>query len=330
MKVLVVGGTQFVGYHIVVALLQHGHDVTVFHRGADCTVHPQAKHIHGDRNKDVELLSNEQWDAVIDSCGYFPRQVKMTAEALRPKISGVFCFVSTISVYDLDAQNMDEDATKAKFKEGTDPTTEVVDGDSYGPLKVDCEKAILDCYGNRALIVRPGLIVGPRDHTQRFAYWLRRVHEGGRVLVPGSQDRPVQFVDVRDLAEFVVLGIENNLTGIFNATGPKDALTMKNLLDAMQEAIGQKGTEYIWADNDALLAQGLEEWVSFPLWLLKDGIFTANIQKGIAAGLALRPLRETIVDCLNWELNEASHKAPSNFGISREREAELLGKLAQS
>jgi 2'-hydroxyisoflavone reductase len=272
----------------------------------------------GDRDGGLNMLRDREWDAVVDTSGYFPRIVRQSAEQLRDAV-GRYVFVSTISVYADFAQPVSETTPVAELE---DPTIESSEPDYYGALKVLCERAVEDVLGDRATIVRPGLIVGPFDPTDRFTYWPRRLAEGGDVLAPGSPDAPVQFVDARDLAGWLLLLAEQGGAGVFNATGPATALTMRETLERIAAAVGGDA-RLVWKDDETLLAAEVGAWMELPLWLPGDdyaGMARADIGGALAAGLTFRPLEETARDTLAWSL-EAGEQRPT---LSREREAEIL------
>src|SRR5258707_5702086 len=233
MKVLIIGGTRFLGRHLVDSALARGHVVTLFNRGkSNPDLFPQIETLIGDRKHDLDKLSGRTWDAVIDTCGDFPRIVRLAATSLERSV-GCYVFISSISVYaDFKKIGINESDPSGKIE---DETIEEITGESYGPLKALCEQVTLDMYGERGLVIRPGLIVGPNDPTDRFTYWPVRVARGGEVLAPGSPDDPIQLIDVRDLGEFLIRLIDNKTTGVFNALGPDHKLTMGRTLEACKE-----------------------------------------------------------------------------------------------
>ena len=217
MRILIIGGTRFLGRHLVEAALDRRHEVTLFNRGkSNPDLFPQLETILGDREHDVNNLQGRIWDAVIDVAGYLPRILRLSAEVLEPNVRR-YVFISTISVYEnFSKAGIDESYPVGKL---ADETVEEITGETYGPLKALCEQVVHDIYGERALIVRPGLIVGPHDPTDRFTYWPVRVARGGDVLAPQSPDVATQIIDVRDLAEFIIKLTEENALGVYNATG---------------------------------------------------------------------------------------------------------------
>ncbi len=217
MKILIIGGTRFLGRHLVNSARSRGHSVTLFNRGqSNPNLFMQVDKIQGDREKDLDQLTGH-WDAVIDTCGYFPRIVKMSAEALKDKVEN-YVFISSISVYsDFSKIGINESDAVGKIE---DETVESMEGGAYGPLKALCEKAVQDVFSIRSLIIRPGLIVGPHDPTDRFTYWPVRVARGGDILAPDRPEALTQIIDVRDLSDFIIELVQQNVSGVFNATGP--------------------------------------------------------------------------------------------------------------
>lgn len=325
MRLLVLGGTVFLGRAITDAALAAGHSVTHFHRGRSRPPDPRVATVHGDRTiaADLQSLARDAWDAVIDTSGYMPQAVAQSAEAL----AGVrrYLFVSSISVYArFHHAGFDEDANLLPPPE---PLPESLRMELYGPLKSACEAVVRERFGVRALVVRPGLIVGPHDPTDRFTYWPVRIARGGTVAAPGRPSRTVQFIDVRDLAEWMVRLLERGAHGTFNATGPREPLAMEALLDACGDAAGVRAAVE-WLDDAFLLAHGVAPWKDMPLWIPESdeamhGLMAARIDRALDAGLAFRPLQETVADTLAWHAQRpASHEWKA--GISAERERQLL------
>ena len=324
MRILILGGTVFLGRHLAAAALARGHAVTLFNRGkSGPELFPEAEHLRGDRTNDLSALEGRNWDAVIDTCGYVPRVVRASAERLAGAVER-YVFISTVSVYaDTSQIGITEEAPTGTTQ---DPTTEEVTGETYGPLKVLCEAAVERALPGRALVIRPGLIVGPHDPSDRFAYWPRRLARGGEVLAPGNPDAPVQFIDVRDLAEWTVRLVESSATGIFNATGPEQPLTMRAVLEACRKVAGTDAT-LTWIPDDFLLEAKVAPYSEFPLWIPDDpkhaGFSRMSIRKAFDAGLTFRPLAETAQDTLAWDASlpvEKQHRG----SLTPEREAELL------
>ena len=323
MNILIIGGTKFVGRALVDAALARGHQLTLFNRGrTNPDLYPNVEIIQGDRDGQLNLLGDRSWDAVIDTCGYVPRVVGASAAALREKL-GLYVFISTISVYaPSDEANRDEDAPLADQLE--DPSAEEITGPTYGPLKVLSERAVMVAYPDSHLIIRPGLIVGPHDPTNRFTYWVTRMARGGRVLLPDALDTPVQFIDVRDLADWTLHLMEAGQRGIYNATGPAQRLHFGTVIDTAEAASGHAAERALLSEA-FLLEQGLRPFTDLPLWLPAadaEAFNTISIARGLAAGLKFRPLAETVADTLAWA--RSLDEMPGVAGLSPEREAEVL------
>src|SRR5215207_6972979 len=246
MDLLILGGTGFLGRHLVEAALGEGHRPTLFNRGlSEPGLFPEVEKLEGDRDGDLSALRGRRWDAVIDTCGYVPRVVEASARLLAEAVDH-YTFVSSISVYSDDiALGADEGAPVGELP---DPRVEVVTGETYGGLKALCERAAEEELPGRVLNVRPGLISGPHDPTDRFTYWPRRIAAGGEVLAPDRPERKVQYIDVRDLAAWIVEMAQEQQTGMYNATGPDYELTMGRLLEEC-EAIGDAGVELVWVSE---------------------------------------------------------------------------------
>jgi 2'-hydroxyisoflavone reductase len=267
-----------------------------------------------------------RWDAVVDTCGFVPRVVRASAELLSESVDH-YTFVSTLNVYAEPGESrVDENSALASME---DETVEVIDGDTYGPLKALCEEAVTEAMAagtanGRALLVRSGLIVGPYDPSDRFTYWPHRVAAGGEVLAPGEPMAPVQFVDVRDIARWVIQAVEAGLTGPYNVTGPDYSLTMETFLDSCRQVSGS-GATFTWVSEEFLLENEVAAYTEMPLWLPADssGLATVNCGKAVGGGLVFRPLAETIADTLQWQASR-----PQDYkwraGMASEREAMLL------
>ena len=236
MRILFIGGTRFLGRHLVESALARRDEVTLFNRGkSNPDLFPHLETIVGDRERDVNSLEGRIWDAVVDTSGYVPRIVRLSAEVLKNNV-GRYVFISSISVYsDFKKIGIDESDPVGTIE---DQTVEEITGETYGPLKALCEQAVQEIYKERALIVRPGLIVGPHDPTDRFTYWPVRVARGGEVLAPERPEVPIQIIDVRDLSDFIIQLIEENASGIYNATGPDYELTLGKLLEVSKQVSG--------------------------------------------------------------------------------------------
>jgi 2'-hydroxyisoflavone reductase len=326
-RILIIGGTRFVGRHLVEAALGHGHEVTLFNRSkSNPGLFPDVETITGDREKDLDKLQGRIWDTAVDVVGYVPRLVRLSAQSLEASVSR-YVFISTVSVYENFRKiGIDESYPVGKIE---DETMEEVTGEAYGPLKALCEQAVRDIYGERALIIRPGLVVGPHDPTDRFTYWPVRVRRGGEVLAPQKPEAPIQLIDARDLAEFTIKLIEENASGIYNATGPDYELTIGRLLEVSKQVSGNDA-HFKWASLEFLNQNKVEAWSDMPTWVPDDeegmGFSRVDVSKAISAGLKFRPLEETVRDTLAW-----SQTRPADYvwraGLKAEREQELLALL---
>ena len=307
MRILVLGGTKFLGRALVESALARGHELTLFNRGTtNPDLFPDAEHLRGDRKADLSVLSGRSWDAVIDPSGYTPGDVRASAELLRD--SGRYVFVSSVSVYADFSTGPTEESPVAEL--GELPIDEVTaDFSNYGPLKALAEDEVRAVFGERALIVRPGLIVGPHDPTGRFTYWARRLARGGEVLAPAPPERLAQFVDVRDLAEWILDAVERDLSGTFNVTN--EGVSWGELL---------ADADVTWVSDAFLQEHQVGPWMELPLWLPDPewaGMQATDVGRAVAAGLRFRPLDETI-------RGAADAPAVEGVGLTPEREAELL------
>lgn len=322
MRILMIGGTRFLGRHLVDAALRRGHEITLFHRGqTNPGLYPQVETILGNRDGDLGALANRSWDAVIDTCGYVPRVVNASAQALAD-VTQHYTFISSISVYaDESTPNQDENAPLGGLD---DEGVEEITGETYGPLKVLCERAVQAAFPQGALIIRPGLIVGPHDPSDRFTYWPVRLARGGEVLAPGDPQMPVQIIDARDLAEWNIELIEKQTTGVFNATGPKIPLTMQEIIKTCTE-VAAVPVEVIWVSEAFLLENEVVPFTELPLWLPKPawGLSHTNITRALAAGLKFRPVAQTVADTLAWDRARPADRVWVN-GLKPEHEVALL------
>jgi len=324
MNLLIIGGTRFLGRALVDAALAAGHTVTLFNRGqSNPGLYPQIETLIGDRDGGLGVLARRQWDAVIDTCGYVPRFVGDSVRFLADAV-GHYTFISTLSVYsDPSIMGMDENAPLGMLE---DEMVEEITGETYGPLKVLCEKAVDAAMGpERALHVRAGLIVGPHDLSDRFSYWPHRVAQGGDVLAPGDANGRTQFIDVRDLAEWTIRATQARLSGPFNATGPASELTLGTVLDTCKAVSGSDAI-FTWVSDAFLLEQEVAPYTEMPLWVPVEGyegFDTFNCSKAIAVGLTFRPLTETVQATLDWLATRPADYQWRN-GLKPEREAELL------
>jgi 2'-hydroxyisoflavone reductase len=321
MQVLVLGGTRFLGRAIVDAALGRGDEVTLFNRGkTNPGLYPGLEKIIGDRAGDLTMLAGRSWDAVIDVAAYDPEVVRRSAGALAGQAAR-YAFVSTASVYADHSVRQVEAAPVIELRDHLSP------GDRYGARKAAAERLVASSFGDRTLVARAGLIVGPHDPTDRFGYWPRRVARGGRVLAPGQPDDPVQFIDVRDLAGWIVEGCHRGLGGVFNVTGRP--MRFGDLLERCRAVTGSDA-EFAWVATDRLLAAGVDPWMGVPLWIAAPGWEAANdvdVRRALAAGLAPRPVTETIRDTLAWDLARGG-PGPDAEGLSQAEEQRLLRELA--
>jgi 2'-hydroxyisoflavone reductase len=315
MRFLVLGGTKFLGRALVEAVLEQGHEAALFNRGlTNAELFPEVEKLRGDRSGDLSALEGREWDAVLDVAAYFPDEVRRSAETLRGHTSR-YVFISSVSVYADQSVPQVEGSTVHELGPGdeTDAGPE-----TYGARKAACERIIEDAFGDAALVVRPGLIVGPHDLSGRFTYWPHRIARGGNVLGPGSPGDRVQFVDVRDLAAWIMRATAAGLEGVFNATG--ETMRFGHLLDECVR-VTRSDARVTWVPSETLLGAGVEEWMGVPLWIVSPGWEAANrvpVDKALAAGLTFRPLAETILGALD----EA--QLVDGVGLTPEREHELL------
>jgi nucleoside-diphosphate-sugar epimerase len=316
-KLLVLGGTAFLGRALVEAALARGHEVTLFNRGrTNPDLFPEAEKLRGDRNEDLSGLGGREWDAVVDVATFLPGTVRRATETLRDRV-GRYVFVSSISAYADFSTPASEESPLAQLET---PDSESIE--DYGPLKAECERLVQEAFGERALVIRPGLIVGPHDPTDRFTYWPRRVAEGGRMLAPAPPDQPVQFIDVRDLGEWIVAAIEAGRSGVYNATG--EPITFAALLEACRRVSGD--AEIVWVPAEHLVEAEVGEWMELPLWIVTPefaAMQQTDVSKALRDGLRLRPLDETIRDTLAWDAERTTPRA-EGVGLTQERERELL------
>jgi 2'-hydroxyisoflavone reductase len=345
MNILILGGTKFVGPHLIAAAQARGHEVVTFTRGKQAAA-PLAgvEAIHGDRNTDLAKLNGRHWDAVIDTSGYLPRQVSEAARFFSNK-AAKYVFVSSISVYaDFSVMGINEEApvqklsqddlVKANALDTSGAVSAVSFGEMYGGLKALCESAATQEMPGRTLIIRPGLIVGPGDNTDRFTYWVARTDRGGEMLAPGRKTRELQFIDVRDLAEWTVRMIESDGSGIYNANGLPGLTTMEQLLDESKRISGSNAN-FRWIDDRFLMEQGVKPWSEIPLWVPEydsqdsRGFMFVDVNKAVADGLKFRSLAETISDTLEWFRSERPG-TEMRAGIDAAKEAEILKAAAEA
>jgi 2'-hydroxyisoflavone reductase len=316
MKLLLLGGPKFLGRAIADAALAGGHELTLFNRGRTSPdLYPEAAKLRGDRDGDLAALDGRSWDAVVDTSGYLPRVVRASAEALVS--SGLYCFVSSISVYADFSRPIDEESEVAPL--GDQPVDEMApDYSNYGALKALCEDEVRKVFAEKELIVRPGLIVGPHDPTGRFTYWPHRASRGGEILAPGPPERMSQFVDVRDLGEWLVELCEREVAGTFNATHP--GVSLGELLET-SVAVAGNDASVTWVTDEFLVEREVGQWMELPLWLTGAEhayMDRADVSRALGEGLSFRPLEETVRGTLEYAATTDA------AGLTPEREVELL------
>jgi 2'-hydroxyisoflavone reductase len=331
LRILILGGTGFTGPYQVRDALNRGHKVTTFNRGK---THPgelpaEVEQLTGDRNGKLDALKNRQWDVVIDNPTTLPAWVRDAAQILKGNVDR-YVFTSTISVYGETKTGVDETAPTEKYT-GTEPYKETIEAmkasgfKTYGPLKALSEQEAEKWFPGKTLVIRPGLIVGPRDETDRFTYWPVRIDRGGEVLAPGNPKDPVQFIDARDLAEWTIRMVENRETGIYNATGPAKPLGVGGMLDGIKDAEKSNAT-FTWVDEKFLDEQKVSAWSDMPVWTGKEsGLALTKIDKALGKGLTFRPLAETARDTLAWFKSlPQDRQSKMKAGLTAEREVEVL------
>ena len=335
MKILILGGTGFIGSFQVRYALSRGHEISVFNRGK---THPgklpkAVEQLTGDRNGQLEALKGREWDVVIDNPTTLPVWVRDAAQILKGNVDR-YVFISTISVYsDLSKPGMDESGPLRKY-EGADAISETPETllasnrRLYGPLKVISEREVEKWFPGQALVIRPGLIVGPGDETDRFTYWPMRVAQGGEVLAPGEATDPVQFIDVRDLAEWTIRMVEQGATGTYNATGPKEKFTIGEMLDGIRQ-VTKSDARFTWVKAEFLAAQKVWAWSDMPVWMPAQGetagFCQISIQKALGKGLTFRSFSDTTRATLEWIREQPSERQKKlQAGITAEREAAVL------
>jgi nucleoside-diphosphate-sugar epimerase len=326
MRLLILGGTIFLGRDVAAEALARGHDVTLFHRGRHgADLFPEAEHLRGDRTGDLGALRGRRWDAAVDTSGFHPDHVAASSALLAAAGVEHLAFVSTCNVYPgWPAEPVSEDSAVW------------ADGDDYGPYKAASERAAEAALPGRVAHLRAGLLVGPHDNVFRLPWWVRRIARGGEVLAPGDPDRAVQLIDVRDLATWCLDLAEQRRAGVFNATSPPGRTTMREVLEAAVAATGSDA-RLTWAPDEALVEAGVEPWMELPLWIPeRDGAGTWQVAaaRAEAAGLRPRPVAGTVADVWDWLRaggreaegpNWLSPHAPR--GMSPEREAEVLARV---
>ncbi len=323
MRILILGGTVFLGRHLVEAALERGHEVTLFNRGkTNQDLFTDVEKLTGDRASNLESLKGREWDVVIDPSGYLPGVVAETASLLKDAVER-YIFISSISVYrDFQEQYVDEGYPVGKLE---DESVTEINGETYGPLKALCEKTVEEIMPGQTLSIRPGLIVGPHDPSDRFTYWVERFARGGDVLVPGKKDRPVQWIDVRDLSQWIIQMAEQKETGVYNATGYDKELTMDEFVNVLNQHY--EGAIPVWVDDACLLKHAISPFTELPMWIpVTDqhphGFILASNQKALEKGLSFRTLSETIKDTLAWYQSRLDPELKN--GLDAEKEALVL------
>ncbi len=340
LRILILGGTGFTGPHQVRYALERGHHVTLFNRGRRPQPWPgDVVELTGDRNTgDLKSLESGEWDVCIDNPTTLPFWVRDAGRVLKDRVRQ-FVFISTVSVYAANDQpDQDESAATAAYA-GADPMAETQDtlrGNMrlYGPLKAVSEEESRRQFGDRTTVIRPGLIVGPGDETDRFTYWPVRLARGGEVLAPGDGADPVQFIDARDLAEWTIRMCESRTTGTFNATGPAGTLTMREMLAGIGAAL-RSDAQLTWVPAAFLDAQDVSAWTDLPVWVPREGdsagFARRDIGRALHADLTFRPLATTAVDTLAWfRAQPAEHQAKPKAGLTPAREADVLARWKAS
>ena len=331
LKILILGGTRFIGVHMTEQALARGHELTFFNRGrTNSDLFPNVERIRGDRNGQLDGLKGRRWDAVVDNSGYVPRHVRLSTGLLAASVNQ-YVFLSTISVYPDFASPRDEDSAVATM---ANETVEEVDAETYGPLKALCEQAAERAMPGRTTVLRPGLIVGPHDNTDRFTYWPARAAAGGEFVAPGTPRDTIQFVDARDLARFTLDCIEQNTIGTFNVTSPPARFTMGALVDASVSsavAFAEPVLEPVpmWIPTDFLTLHGVQPWSDMPVWLPAEGnqaAFAATpVDRALKAGFKVRALQSTVDDTLSWHLTRPdAARSALKAGLARDKEARVL------
>lgn len=334
LRLLILGGTGFTGPFQVRSAMERGHKVTVFNRGKTRPgeLPEGVEQLIGDRNGQLDALKDRKWDVVIDNPTSVPVWVRDAAQVLKGNVER-YVFISTISVYADSSKPNEESASLAKY-EGADAMKETRDSiiasesKLYGPLKALSEQEAEKWFPKKTLVIRPGLIVGPGDQTDRFTYWPVRIDRGGEVLAPGNPTDPVQFIDARDLAEWTIRMVEKGTTGSFNATGPAQPLPVGDMLNEIKSALNSEA-KFIWAEADFLESQKVAAWSDMPVWVPprgeEGGMGRTSIKRALAEGLTFRPLTDTARDTLAWfKTLPAERQSKLKAGLTSEREAEVL------
>lgn len=331
LRILVLGGTRFIGIHMTELAMQRGHIVTLFNRGkTNPQLFSKLEKLKGDRDAQLDSLRGRKWDVVIDDSGFIPRHVRLSAELLAPNVRQ-YVFISSVSVYAGFAAPEDEDSPLGRL---TDESIEKVDDNSYGPLKALCEKAATAALPGRVTVLRPGYIVGPGDNSDRFTYWPARASRGGAMLAPNAPGDPIQFVDVRDLARFTLNLIERHIVGTFNVISPPGRFTMGDLVAASVScavalAKPSPPPRPIWVPAEFMRQHSVSLETDLPIWSEPTGVDAAfaktSVSRALAAGLSISAIKNTVCDTLIWHLaRPESEQTTLKAGIDPAREREVL------
>jgi 2'-hydroxyisoflavone reductase len=337
MRLLVMGGTRFVGHAIVTEAVRLGWHVSTFSRGVSGDAVPGAQALRGDRTSASDLAAlaaTGPWDAVVDTSGYVPRETLAVCRQLQA-LTARYLFMSTVSVYRGWPTKPLSDASEVLYcppDAGPDYGQDVEDGPTrYGYQKAGCERAVTTAFGpSRSTILRPGVVLGPREYVGRLPWWLRRIAYGGRVLAPGAPARPIQPLDVRDLASFAIRAITEGISGAYAMAAPIGLETFGGMLETCR-LVTRSDAELVWVDDDLLIAQGVRQWSEMPLWRIFPGVWHVDASAAAAHGLTCRPLADTVADTWSW-LQQAAQTADdpraAEIGISPDREQRILARVA--
>jgi 2'-hydroxyisoflavone reductase len=337
LKILVLGGTGLIGPPMVEYALARGHEVTLFNRGkTNAQLFPDVERITGDRNDDLSGLEKavadgRRWDAVIDNTASIPRWVTESAGLLADS-ADVYLYTSSISAYaDSSVPGADETAAVGQISaedEAKVLTNKDITGENYGPLKARCEEEARKAFPEATIVVRPGLIVGPGDYSDRFTYWPVRIYRGGEVMAPGNPDDPVQFIDCRDLGEWYIRLVENRAVGTYNGTGPRSPMSIAGMLYGIRATVDNE-ISFTWVDADFLDKHGVEAWMHMTVWVPPVGEYAgfaaSGIQRALDAGLTFRPLADTATATMDyWNSLPEDRRAEPRAGLPADKEAEVL------
>jgi 2'-hydroxyisoflavone reductase len=336
MRLMVLGGSRFIGWTVVAAAVERGWEVSTFNRGISGPDVAGVRALRGDRTRasDLERLAGfGPWDAVVDTSGYVPREVLAVCERLAP-VTGCYVFMSTVSVYrgwPVEALSETSEVLRCRADAGPEFGEDIEDGPTrYGYQKAGCELAVTQTFGaDRSILLRPGVVLGPREYVGRLPWWLRRVAAGGQVLAPGKPVQSIQPVDVRDLVAFALTGAEQGIAGAYNVAAPIGAETFGGMLHACAEATGSDA-EFVWVPDEQLVACGVRQWSEMPLWRTFPGTWQVSAAAALASGLSCRPLAATVADTWSWLLRSGASpddERAAEIGISSDRERQILSSL---